>query len=51
MKNYTMTTEETNKYEGNYIEVKELYNNLSERFTEATEVYHPEGFVVWVINA
>lgn len=51
MENYTMTTEEAGKYDGNDIEVKEVYNNLSERFTEATEVYHPEGFVAWIINA
>ena len=50
MKIYTMTTEEANKYDGNDLEVKELYNNLSERFNEATEIYHPEGFVAWVLN-
>ena len=50
MKTYTMTTEEANKYDGNDIEVKDLHTDLTERFTETTEVYHPEGFVAWVLN-
>lgn len=52
MKNYTMTTEEAAIYDnGNDVEIKALWNGFTERFDKTTEIYHPEGFVAWVINS